>query len=117
MSRKLHIANLRFAVTHEDLGRLFAPYGAVRSAHVMSYLKTACGAASGIVEMDSDEHASAAVAALNGLPYRGQVLTVGWASERQEKSGHQVKMFESMNVPDDDEPHAAHDNAGRGGNK
>ena len=90
MTRKLHIANLRFSVRGEELERLFAPYGTVRNARVISNLKTGSPTACGLVEIEGDQDAAAAIAVLNGTEYCRQLLRVGWASPRQE-SGARVQ--------------------------
>ena len=81
----------------------------------MSYLKTGYRTASAIIEMESEQQGEAAITALNGRRFLGQVLTVAWASERQKEGGQHSRMFESMNVPDEAELQAPHDRSGKGG--
>lgn len=100
MPRKLHIANLSHMVLKNELQELFAGHGAVRSVEVTSHLKTGNTRASALVEMDSDAHGEAAIAALNGTSYRGELMTVAWATARQGKGVDLSRMFESMNIPD-----------------
>jgi hypothetical protein len=73
------------------------------------HLKGGNTAPSALIEMDSEEHGEAAIAALNGGQYRGQLLTVAWATTRQEKGVDLSPMFESMNIPDTGEGHQTHD--------
>jgi len=100
MSKKLYVANLSHMVVKDDLQRLFASHGTVRNVEVTTHLKTSNTSASALVEMDSEEHGEAAIAALNGTSYRGEPLTVAWATTRQGKCVDLSRMFESMNIPD-----------------
>jgi hypothetical protein len=108
MQKQLYVANLSHMVVRDELQRLFASHGTVRNVELTMHLKTADSAASALVELDSEEHGEAAIAALNGRPYRGQPLTVAWATTRQEKGVELSPMFESMNVPDVGEGHETH---------
>jgi hypothetical protein len=100
MSRKLHVGNLSHMVLKGELQGLFASHGAVRDIEVTSLLKTGNTRASALVEMDSDAHGEVAIAALNGRSYRGEPMTVAWATTRQSKGVDLSRMFESMNIPD-----------------
>ena len=106
MSDKLHVSNLRFNVSEQDLRTLFEPFGTVRKAYVSSHLKTGAATATAFVEMGSNEQGVAARAGLDGRVHDGLPLRVEDASARQEAQGdhsaaRHSAMFESMNVPDD----------------
>ena|SRR5438105_1194739 len=101
MSRQLHVENLCFSLSHEELVSLFSPFGNVLKAQVMSHLKTGCSTSTGLVEMGSDEEGDAAIAALDGRMLSGHVLVVCAASARQQQGTERSRMFESMNVPDE----------------
>ena len=58
MSDKLHVSNLRFNVSEQDLRTLFEPFGTVRKAYVSSHLKTGAATATAFVEMGSNEQGS-----------------------------------------------------------
>jgi RNA recognition motif-containing protein len=99
MSRKLHVGNLSHAVQPDELERLFAGYGTVRSAAVTNQLRTADITGTAEVEMDSDAHGEAAIAALNGTQHCGSALVVCWAEPGQRTGIDLPRMFESMNIP------------------
>lgn len=86
MSLKLDVRDLSHTIRDGELRRLFAARGGVRSARVIDHLKTGIITASGLVEMDSQDGAEAAIAALNGKPYHGHTLNVFRATARQEGS-------------------------------
>ncbi len=74
MGKKLYVGNLDSKVTGEDLAHLFAPYGTVESAKVVSDHGT--GGSYGYVQMGSEEQAAAAVSALNGADRAGRQISV-----------------------------------------
>lgn len=84
MPLKLHVCNLSHTIRDGELRRLFAAHGRVRSARVLDHLKTGISTASGLVVMDSQDGAEAAIAALNGKPFHGHTLSVFRATARQE---------------------------------
>jgi RNA recognition motif-containing protein len=99
MPRKLHVGNLSHAVHPDELERLFAGYGTVRSVEVTNQLRTADITGTAVVEMDSDANGEAAIAALNGTQHRGSALAVGWSEPGQRTGIDLPRMFESMNIP------------------
>lgn len=100
MPRKLYVANLSDMVGRDELQCLFAGHGTVRSVEVIVQHKTASGTETGLVEMESEEHGEAAIAALNDMRHRGFDRIVGWARRRQDTGLNDSRMFESMNTPD-----------------
>jgi RNA recognition motif-containing protein len=90
-------------VERAELEKLFAGHGTVRLAEVIDQLKTADSTGTGLVEMDSEEQGEAAIAALNGMQHRGFALIVGWDQPGQGEDVHPARMFESMNIADEDE--------------
>ena len=105
MPRKLYVANLSHQVNEAELAGLFADYG-MQTVKVFDHLATADPNASGLVEVDTEEHGESAIAALNGMPHRGYPLSVGWARPLSNAGGNAARMFESMNIPDELEGHA-----------
>jgi len=79
---KLFVGNLPHAHTTNDLETMFAPYGAVKSAQVIQDRMTGQSRGFGFVEMETDDQAEAAKAALNGSVVGGRTLTVNEARER-----------------------------------
>lgn len=84
MGKKLYVGNLGYAVTDSDLSTMFAAHGTVRSAQVIMDRDTGRSKGFGFVEMDSDQEAQGAIAALNGQDSHGRALTVNEARPRAE---------------------------------
>ena len=87
MGRKLYVGNLGFNVSSADLEQLFAPHGTVQSAQVITDRSTGQSRGFGFVEMDSDQEAQDAIAALNGQEHDGRALTVNEARSRESGGG------------------------------
>ena len=85
MGKKLYVGNLGYDVKDADLSQLFAQHGTVGSAVVIMDKMTGRSKGFGFVEMDSDQEAQAAIAALNGKDYSGRLLTVNEAKPREER--------------------------------
>ena len=85
MATKLYVGNLAYGVSNTDLETMFAPHGTVQSAQVIMDRDTGRSKGFGFVEMDSDEQAQAAIAALNGQDVNGRALTVNAARPREER--------------------------------
>ena len=100
MSAKLHVGNLSHTIRDDELHRLFAAHGTVRTAYVLDHLKTGISTASALVEMDSRQQADAAIAALNGRVYHGHALLVCWATIGQEAARSRSRECEPAKVSD-----------------
>jgi cold-inducible RNA-binding protein len=87
MSKKLYIGNLGYSVGNSDLRQEFAAYGVVVSAHVVTDRETGRSKGFGFVEMDSDQEAQAAMAALAGKMLWGRSLAINEARPREGRSG------------------------------
>src|SRR5215213_5725094 len=87
MGRRLYVGNLSYNVDSSSLEQLFAQYGSVQSAEVISDRDTGRSKGFGFVEMGSDEEAQAAIAALNGQENDGRALTVNEAKPRESRGG------------------------------
>ena len=85
MGSKLYVGNLPFSANSSDLDGLFAGYGQVRSAQVITDRDTGRSKGFGFVEMSSDSEAQAAISALNGADFQGRALTVNEARPREER--------------------------------
>jgi cold-inducible RNA-binding protein len=84
VSKKLYVGNLEFSVTDADLSKLFEPHGVVQSAQVIMDRDTGRSKGFGFVEMQNDQEAAAAIAALNGKSSGGRALTVNEARPKTE---------------------------------
>ena len=85
MGKKLYCGNLSFKVTNSELEQLFAQFGAVESAQVITDRESGRSKGFGFVEMSSEEEASAAIAGLNEQEHEGRNLTVNEARPREER--------------------------------
>jgi RNA recognition motif-containing protein len=87
VSKKLYVGNLSYGVTSDDLQQLFAQHGTVDSADVIMDRSTGRSKGFGFVEMNSDEEAQTAMAALDGQEYDGRALRVNEAKPRPSGGG------------------------------
>jgi RNA recognition motif-containing protein len=84
MGKKLYVGNLGYEVTDADLATLFGAHGTVVSAQVIMDRDTGRSKGFGFVEMQTDQQAQAATAALNGQEAGGRTMTVNEARPRPE---------------------------------
>jgi RNA recognition motif-containing protein len=87
MGKKLYVGNLNYAVTDQDLLKMFEPHGSVESAQVIMDRDTGRSKGFGFVEMGNDQEAQAAIAALNGQDNGGRALVVNEARPKTEGGG------------------------------
>ncbi len=85
MGKKLYCGNLSFGVSSPDLEELFAEFGTVQSAQVITDRDSGRSKGFGFVEMGSDAEAQAAIAGLNQKEHEGRALTVNEARPREER--------------------------------
>jgi RNA recognition motif-containing protein len=85
MAQNLFVAGLPFSMTSDDLTNLFAEFGTVASAKVISDRETGRSKGFGFVEMSTDEESQAAMEALNGKDVNGRSLAVNVARPREER--------------------------------
>lgn len=78
MSMKLYVGGLAYSVKDTDLEALFAEFGTVASAKVITDRDSGQSKGFGFVELE-DEAAKAAISALNGKEVSGRALTVNEA--------------------------------------
>ena len=84
-SMNIYVGNLSWSVTNESLTELFATYGEVASAKVVTD-KFSGGRSKGFgfVEMPDDEAARAAISGLNDLDIDGRKIVVNESTPRPE---------------------------------
>jgi cold-inducible RNA-binding protein len=85
MAKKLYVGNLNYNVTNRDLEEMFAPYGAVETANVVTDHRTGRSKGFAFVEMSNDQEAKAAISGLHGRDFDGRSLTVNEARPREER--------------------------------
>jgi RNA recognition motif-containing protein len=87
MAKRLYVGNLAYSVTDATLRQLFETHGTVNSAQVIMDRDTGRSKGFGFVEMNNDQEAQAAIAALNGQQVDGRALTVNEARPKSEGGG------------------------------
>ena len=85
MSKKIYVGNLSFNTDDTQLNSIFSPFGTVSSARVIKDKFTDRSRGFGFVEMDNNEEADKAIAALNGKDVDGRALKVSEAQPREDK--------------------------------
>ena len=81
----MYVSNLSFHTTDEDLRKLFAQYGTVSSAKVITDRETGRSRGFGFVEMESDKEANEAMKNLNNKEVEGRTMAVTVAREKENK--------------------------------
>ena len=87
MSNNIYVGNLSFDANESDLGNLFAQYGEVTSARIISDRYTQRSKGFGFVEMADSQAAAGAIAGLNETQWMGRNLRVNEAESRENRSG------------------------------
>jgi len=80
----IYVGNLSWGLKDQDLANLFAPFGEVTSAKIVTDKFTQRSKGFGFVEMANDEEAQAAIAQLNGTEVEGRSLVVNESRPKQE---------------------------------
>jgi RNA recognition motif-containing protein len=83
----IYVGNLSWGLKDQDLANLFAPFGEVSSAKIVTDKFTQRSKGFGFVEMANDEEAQAAIAQLNGTEVEGRSLVVNESRPKQEGGG------------------------------
>jgi len=83
---KLYVGNLSYSTTDSSLNELFAPFGTVESARVISDRDTGTSKGFGFVEM-SNADAQKAMGALNGREIDGRAIKVNEAKPQENRGG------------------------------
>ena len=80
----IYVGNLSWTMTDDDLMNLFTEHGGVTSAKILKDKMNGRSKGFGFVEMEDDEAAKAAIAALNETEVQGRKLIVNESQPRQE---------------------------------
>jgi len=80
----IYVGNLSWGLKDQDLANLFAPFGEVTSAKIVTDKFTQRSKGFGFVEMANDAEAQAAIAQLNGSEIEGRNLVVNESRPKQE---------------------------------
>jgi RNA recognition motif-containing protein len=95
MESKLFVGSLAFSVTDQELEELFAQFGTVVSAKVITDRDTGRSKGFGFVEMSTPEEASQAIAGLHEKEVGGRQLTVNIAKPMTPRpsNGHPSRRY------------------------
>lgn len=85
MATKLFVAGLAYSMTDSELSDLFAAYGTVESASIVTDRETRRSKGFGFVEMSTEDESKQAIEALNGKDMNGRPLTVNEARPREDR--------------------------------
>lgn len=81
----IYVGNLSYRMDDRDLEAVFAKYGEVKSAKIITDRETGRSKGFGFVEMSAKEAGTEAIEALNGNEYEGRTLRVNEAKPREER--------------------------------
>ena len=87
MAKRVYVGNMSFDTTEDKLRELFAEHGEVNSVNVVTDRYTGRPKGFAFVEMETDEAANAAIAALNSQVVDGRELRVDEARPRKPRGG------------------------------
>lgn len=87
VGKKLYVGNLSYSVSSSDLEKMFAAFGSVASAQVITDRDTGRSKGFGFVEMSNDAEAQAAIKGLHDQEHDGRPLTVNEAKPREDRGG------------------------------
>jgi len=87
MSPKLYVGNLPFAVSEEDLKKLFSEAGEVQSVKIIMDQYSGRSRGFGFVEMTSKAEADKAISLLNGKVLTDRTLIVNEARPQKQRGG------------------------------
>ena len=83
----IYVSNLNFSTKSESLQDLFAEYGEVSSANIITDRETGRSRGFGFVEMPNDAEGQKAIDELNDTDFEGKTITVNVARPKTERSG------------------------------
>lgn len=83
----IYVGNISWGLSDQDLANLFAPFGEVASAKIVTDKFTQRSKGFGFVEMPNAEEAEAAIAQLNGSEVEGRNLVVNESHPKENNGG------------------------------
>ncbi|MDR2808930.1 MAG: RNA-binding protein [Tannerellaceae bacterium] len=82
----IYVSNLNFSTTSESLQDLFAEYGEVDSAKIITDRETGRSRGFGFVEMSDNRAGQKAIDELNETDFEGKTISVNIARPKKERS-------------------------------
>lgn len=79
MGKKIYVGNLSYSLDDQSLADVFADFGAVESARIVTDRETGRSKGFAFVEMSTDDEAATAISKLNGVEVMGRALNVSEA--------------------------------------
>jgi len=87
MGKKIYVGNLSYAIDSTALSDMFAEFGTVSSANVITDRESGRSKGFGFVEMTTDSDAAAAIEKLHGQEHSGRALNVSEAKPQAPREG------------------------------
>ena len=87
MNNRVYVGNVSFQSTEDNLRDLFSAHGEVVSIRMITDRETGRYRGFSFVEMATEDQATAAISALDGVEHDGRPLKVNIARERQPRYG------------------------------
>ena len=82
----IYVSNLNFSTTSESLQELFATYGEVESAKIITDRESGRSRGFGFVEMPNDSEGQDAISKLNETDFEGKAISVSIARPKTDRS-------------------------------
>ncbi len=82
----IFVSNINYRTQNESLFQLFAEFGEVTSARIITDRETGRSRGFGFVEMSNDAEGQAAIEALDGKEFEGKELRVAVARPKEERA-------------------------------
>jgi len=89
----LYIGNLDYSIKEKQLTELFAEYGEVTSAKIITDKMTGRSKGFGFVEMSNDEEARQAISGLNGMAINNREMNVTEARPKTDRDNNFSKRY------------------------
>lgn len=79
MGKKIYVGNLSYSVNDQALADVFAEFGTVESARIVTDRDSGRSKGFGFVEMSTDAEAASAIEQLNGAELEGRTMNISEA--------------------------------------
>lgn len=86
MTTRLHVGNLPYTITDEELRELFSQAGTVVSVDIPKDRATGRSRGFGFADMENSEQAEEAIKKFDGYSLDGRALRVDYAREREQRA-------------------------------